>query len=75
MSKRTVGIIMIVVGVVLLIVSLSADMLGIGNGLGIGWKQILGAVVGALIAVGGAWWGWRKEEPKKVEPKEAETKK
>jgi hypothetical protein len=64
MSKRTLGIIMIVLGVLLAIVSLSADALGIGNGAGIGWKQILGAVVGVLIAAGGAWWGWGKARKK-----------
>ena len=60
MSKRTLGIIFILLGLLLAILSLSADVLGIGNGAGIGWKQILGMVVGVLIALGGAWWGWGK---------------
>ena len=30
-------------------------------GSSLGWKQILGAVIGVLVAVGGAWWGWRKK--------------
>ena len=60
MSKRTVGIVLIVLGVLLAIVSLLADALGIGNGAGLGWKQILGAVVGVLVVAGGAWWGWGK---------------
>ena len=46
--------------VLLLIVSLAADALGLGNGAGLGWKQILGAVIGLLVAAGGAWWGWGK---------------
>jgi hypothetical protein len=65
-SKRTLGIVMIVLGLALLVLSLAADALpGLGNGLGIGWKQILGAVVGALVAAGGAWWGWHRKDAKK----------
>jgi len=60
MSKRTLGILLIILGVLLAIGSLAADAFGIGNGAGIGWKQILGAVIGVLIAAGGAWWGWGK---------------
>jgi hypothetical protein len=62
MSKKTIGVILIFLGVMLAIVSLAADVIGIGNGLGIGWKQILGAVVGVLVAFGGAWWGWGKRK-------------
>ena len=62
MSKRTLGIIIIILGLLLAIVSLAADALGIGGAPGIGWKQILGTVVGVLIAVGGVWWGWGKAE-------------
>ena len=61
MSKKHLGTLLIILGVLLAIVSLLADMLGIGNGTGLGWKQILGAVVGGLIAVGGVWWGWGKK--------------
>ena len=65
MSKKTIGIVLIILGVVLTIVSLAADVIGIGNGTGIGWKQILGAVVGVLVAVGGGWLAWSKPGPKK----------
>lgn len=40
-------------GVVLGIVALAADSLGLGGHPGIGWKQILGALVGAAVAVAG----------------------
>ena len=38
------------VGVLLFLVSLMADSVGIGEGTGVGWKQITGAVVGVVIA-------------------------
>ena len=55
MWKRILRFVLIVLGVVLLVVSLAADIIGIGNGTGFGWKQILGAIVGVLVAVGGGW--------------------
>ena len=55
MSKRTIGMGLVALGVVLLIVSLAADSLGLGTGTGIGWKQITGAIVGAIMAIYGVW--------------------
>ena len=43
--------IFLVVGVLVFLVSLLADSVGIGEGTGIGWKQITGSVVGLAIAV------------------------
>ncbi len=65
MSKKTVGIVVMVVGVVMMAVGLTADALGIGIGAGFGWKQTAGTVVGVLLVVSGAWWGWRKPSEKK----------
>jgi hypothetical protein len=61
MSKRTIGIILIAIGVILAIVSIAADAFGIGSGNGIGPRQILGTVVGVLIALGGVWLARSKE--------------
>jgi len=47
-------IILLVVGVALFFVSLTADAFGIGEGTGIGWKQITGFIVGLVIAAIGA---------------------
>jgi hypothetical protein len=47
---RSTWIVLLVIGVLLFLVSLTADSLGIGEGTGIGWKQIAGAVVGVLMA-------------------------
>jgi hypothetical protein len=55
MSTRTLGIALAIVGVILLVVSLTADAIGIGNEPGIGLIQIMGAVVGGLTAIGGVW--------------------
>ena len=52
-NKITIGILMIVIGIALLIVSLLADTLGLGGAAGFGWKQILGSVVGAVAVVAG----------------------
>jgi hypothetical protein len=54
MSKRNLGIAMTVAGILLVLVSLLADMIGLGAQAGIiGWKQILGAVFGAMVGIGG----------------------
>ena len=47
-------IILLVVGVALFFISLTADAFGIGEGTGIVWKQITGFVVGLIIAAIGA---------------------
>jgi len=50
MSKPAI---FLVVGVLIFLVSLAADAVGIGEGTGIGWKQIVGAVVGFVVAAVG----------------------
>lgn len=50
MNKRTLGLIAAVVGIVVLLVSLLANPLGLGAP-GFGFKQIIGAVLGAVVAV------------------------
>ena len=60
MFKRIIGIVLIALGEALVIGSLAADPLRIGNGTGIGMIQILGAVVGILIALWGGRLGWGK---------------
>ena len=51
MRKKGLSLILIGVGIILLLVSLLADVVGIGGYPGIGFKQIIGAVVGAVIAI------------------------
>jgi len=46
-------VILLVAGVLLFLICLAADAVGIGEGTGIGWKQITGAVVGVIVAAVG----------------------
>jgi hypothetical protein len=52
-NKKTIGIALIIIGVVLLIGSLTVNMIGIGGYAGFGRYQIAGIVVGVLAAVVG----------------------
>ena len=56
MSKKALGILLIVVGILGVVVSLEADAMGLGNGMGIGWKQGLGAALAVIIVAVGAWY-------------------
>jgi NADH:ubiquinone oxidoreductase subunit 6 (subunit J) len=56
MNKKTIGIILVIVGAVGQIFSLSADFLGIGNDPAtVGWKQLLGAGVGLIVILVGVY--------------------
>ena len=51
--KKTMGLALIIIGVVLLLGSLTVDMIGIGEHPGFGRYQIAGIVVGVLVAGAG----------------------
>lgn len=51
--KKTVGVILLAGGILLLILSLLADVIGVGGATGFGYKQILGALVGIVAAIRG----------------------
>jgi len=53
--KRTIGIVLAVVGVVVAVLSLAADVLGFGDYPGINWAQWVAAAVGLVVAFFGAW--------------------
>jgi hypothetical protein len=53
MQKKRLSLILIVVGIIILLVSLLADVIGIGGYPGMGYKQIIGAIVGAVISIVG----------------------
>jgi hypothetical protein len=54
---RWIAIAMLVVGLVLTVGSLFADNLNLtGGGVGLGWKQLIGLIVGLALVLGGAAW-------------------
>jgi hypothetical protein len=59
MSRKTLGIIVAVLGVALLVISALADVIGFGGG-GFGLRQIAGVVVGAFGAVFGGFAAFRE---------------
>ena len=63
MSKKQIGVVMIIVGVVLVFLSLAADYIGIGA-MGFGWKQITGTGIGVIGIVYGVWLILRKKGKK-----------
>jgi len=52
-GKKTAGITLLVVGIAVLLLSLVADPIGIGGSPGFGPYQIVGTIVGAIVAVVG----------------------
>lgn len=67
MSVKTIGIILIVVGVVVAVVSAAADLIGLSGAtqVGFGWKQQVGTAVGVIIVLVGVWLASRKSLQKK----------
>ena len=51
MDERPMGLVVTIVGVVVLLLSLFADPLGIGEGEVFGWLQITGTIIGALVTL------------------------
>ena len=62
MSKRTISLVLFWGGVALQIISLNADMIGIGEGKMFGWKQWIGVAVGLVMLVCAYWLGRGKAE-------------
>ena len=53
MDKMTIGAILFIIGIALLLESLFADPIGIGNRTIFGVYQMTGTVVGAILTSGG----------------------
>ena len=53
--KRTIGIVLAVVGVVGAVLALAADVLGFGDYPGINWAQGAAAAACLVIAIFGVW--------------------
>lgn len=50
-TTRLIGLLLLVGGIVLLLLSLSADMIGLGRDPGFGYQQIAGALIGGVAAI------------------------
>lgn len=56
MDKKIIGYGLIVIGAIMMMVSITADVIGLGQDpLNFGWKQILGAGAGLVVANVGMW--------------------
>jgi hypothetical protein len=53
-TKKKIGIVLLIIGIVVLIVSLAADAIGLGSNPGFGYQQTAGTVAGAIVAIFGA---------------------
>lgn len=49
MSQKSIGIALVITGVVIVAASLLVDFVGLGSEMGIGWKQTAGLILGILI--------------------------
>ena len=54
MKDRALAIVLLLIGSALALLGLGADAFGIGEGTGIGWKQISAAIAGGAVALFGA---------------------
>ena len=56
-TARILALVVILIGAVTMVVAVFADDLGIsGGGEGFGWKQLIGAIAGLVILLGGVAW-------------------
>jgi NADH:ubiquinone oxidoreductase subunit 6 (subunit J) len=75
MNKKISEYILMGVGAIILLISLTADMIGLGaDPVNFGWKQILGAVVGVVIIIIGIVLLKTKKNPGQTEISQGDPK-
>ncbi len=52
-NRKVIGYVLLVVGILLMALSFTADRIGIGGTPGFGYRQGLGSVIGAFVAAAG----------------------
>jgi len=62
-GKKKAALVLLVAGIHILVLSLVADLLGIGRSPGFGWNQILGIIIGAVLTIVGAVLKFKKSSP------------
>lgn len=50
-TTRLIGLLLLVGGIAFLLISLSADMIGLGRDPAFGYQQVAGTLVGAVAAI------------------------
>ncbi len=60
MSLKNIGYALLAVGIVVILFSALADVIGIGAQAGFGWKQMIGVAIGLILAALGGWFTIRK---------------
>ncbi|MEP0774216.1 MAG: hypothetical protein HRF46_07620 [Acidobacteriota bacterium] len=54
MDPKQRSVVLLVVGALLVVISATADFLGLGGAPGFGWKQTAGVVMGVVLLVAGS---------------------
>ena len=70
MFKKSIGLILIIAGHMLAIVSLIADYIGLGSYYGLNWVQLIGVAIGVIVIVFGLWLMQRKTKAEEEEEQE-----
>ena len=55
MTNKTVGLVSLIGGGLLLLISLLADLIGLGSYPGLNWAQLTGVAVGLVVLLIGIW--------------------
>jgi hypothetical protein len=53
MDKMTIGAVLLLIGIAVLVESVFADGIGVGNLTSFGPNQVIGTIVGAILTAGG----------------------
>jgi hypothetical protein len=65
MSKKTLGLVMFVLGAIIAVISLTAHAIGLGKYEGNHWAQQLGLAIGIVAVIAGVWFLLSKVTQKK----------
>lgn len=65
MSKKTISLVLLIIGAVLLVLSLFADLIGIGSYPGMHSSQIAGIIMGVILLALGLYFRFAKVTLKK----------
>ena len=55
-AARVSALVLILAGAAIMLAAVFADALGIGGGKGFGWKQMIAAIAGLVLVLGGVAW-------------------